>query len=66
MGMPTSWIMAMQEEDFPLDVLGAQTEGMIGYMIEQELGIFYPSNNLSQVSLLWLKYTKRSGISESE
>jgi carbamate kinase len=27
-----------QGEPFPLDVLGAQTEGMIGYMIEQELG----------------------------
>jgi carbamate kinase len=25
-------------ESYPLDVLGAQTEGMIGYMIEQELG----------------------------
>jgi len=25
-------------EPFPLDVLGAQTEGMIGYLIEQELG----------------------------
>ena len=25
-------------DDYPLDVLGAQTEGMIGYMIEQELG----------------------------
>lgn len=25
------------EEAFPLDVLGAQTEGMIGYIIEQEL-----------------------------
>jgi carbamate kinase len=25
-------------EPYPLDVLGAQTEGMIGYMIEQELG----------------------------
>jgi carbamate kinase len=25
-------------ETYPLDVLGAQTEGMIGYMIEQELG----------------------------
>jgi carbamate kinase len=24
--------------DYPFDVLGAQTEGMIGYMIEQELG----------------------------
>ena len=25
-------------DTYPLDVLGAQTEGMIGYMIEQELG----------------------------
>ena len=29
-------------EPFPLDVLGAQTEGMIGYMIEQELGNLLP------------------------
>lgn len=27
---------------YPLDVLGAQTEGMIGYMIEQELGNILP------------------------
>ena len=26
------------EEVYPLDVLGAETEGMIGYMIEQEMG----------------------------
>ncbi len=26
------------DEIYPLDVLGAETEGMIGYMIEQELG----------------------------
>src|SRR5437773_8952227 len=25
-------------DTYPLDVLGAQTEGMIGYIIEQELG----------------------------
>jgi carbamate kinase len=30
------------EENAPLDVLGAQTEGMIGYMIEQELGNLLP------------------------
>jgi carbamate kinase len=30
------------DEAFPLDVLGAQTEGMIGYMIEQELGNILP------------------------
>jgi len=29
-------------ETYPLDVLGAQTEGMIGYMIEQELGNLMP------------------------
>lgn len=30
------------EDAFPLDILGAQTEGMIGYMIEQELGNILP------------------------
>jgi len=29
-------------EAYPFDVLGAQTEGMIGYMIEQELGNLLP------------------------
>jgi carbamate kinase len=29
-------------EPYPLDVLGAQTEGMIGYVIEQELGNLLP------------------------
>lgn len=28
--------------EYPLDVLGAQTEGMIGYVIEQELGNILP------------------------
>lgn len=30
------------EEAYPLDVLGAETEGSIGYMIEQELGNLLP------------------------
>ena len=30
-------------EVYPLDVLGAQTEGMIGYMIEQEMGNLMPT-----------------------
>ncbi len=30
------------DEVFPLDVLGAETEGMIGYLIEQELGNLLP------------------------
>ncbi len=29
-------------DPYPLDVLGAETEGMIGYMIEQELGNLVP------------------------
>lgn len=29
-------------EAYPLDVLGAETEGMIGYMLEQELGNLLP------------------------
>ena len=45
---PQIGLLALQDaaydpdEDFPLDVLGAQTEGMIGYMIEQELGNLVP------------------------
>jgi len=31
------------DEAYPLDVLGAETEGMIGYMIEQELGNRLPA-----------------------
>ncbi|UVC10429.1 carbamate kinase [Rhizobium sp. TH2] len=30
------------DEAYPLDVLGAETEGMIGYMLEQELGNLLP------------------------
>ena len=30
------------DEAYPLDVLGAETEGMIGYMIEQEMGNLVP------------------------
>ena len=33
---------AYEGEDYPLDVLGAETDGMIGYMIEQELGNLLP------------------------
>ena len=31
-----------EAEPYPLDVLGAQTQGMIAYMLEQELGNFVP------------------------
>src|SRR3954465_979643 len=34
---------AYKEVDpYPLDILGAQTEGMIGYLIQQELGNMLP------------------------
>jgi len=33
----------MPENAYPLDVLGAETEGSIGYMIEQELGNLLPA-----------------------
>ncbi len=32
----------VEVEPYPLDVLGAETEGMIGYMLEQELGNLVP------------------------
>ena len=31
---------------YPLDILGAESEGMIGYLIEQELGNLLPSGSL--------------------
>lgn len=33
----------LEVEAYPLDVLGAQTDGMIGYLLEQELGNLLPS-----------------------
>ena len=47
---PQVGLLALQEavckptDASPLDVLGAQTEGMIGYMIEQELGNLLPAD----------------------
>ena len=46
---PQVGLLAMQSasykevEEYPLDVLGAQTEGMLGYFIEQELGNMMPT-----------------------
>lgn len=34
-------------EPYPLDVLGAETEGMIGYLLEQELASIFPSSNVA-------------------
>lgn len=46
---PQVGLLAMQTASdstppYPLDVLGAETEGMIGYVIEQELGNLLPSD----------------------
>jgi carbamate kinase len=47
---PQVGLLALQDaayrpsEAYPLDVLGAETEGMIGYLIEQELSNLLPAN----------------------
>lgn len=47
---PQVGLLALQSSSFdataayPFDVMGAQTEGMIGYLIEQELGNLVPSS----------------------
>ena len=58
---PQVGLLSLQEiaypgKDYPLDVLGAETEGMIGYIIEQELGNVLPfekpiANILSMVEV---------------
>ena len=46
---PQVGLLALQSQaspdvaPYPLDVLGAETEGMIGYLIEQELASIFPS-----------------------
>ena len=40
---PQVGMLAMQAGSFPLDVLDAETEGMIGYMIEQEMRNLLPA-----------------------
>ena len=48
---PQVGLMALQDMAYdqalasPIDVLGAETEGMIGYLIEQELGNVIPEKN---------------------
>jgi carbamate kinase len=41
-GMLALQTSADRLETYPLDILGAETDGMIGYMIEQELGNLMP------------------------
>jgi carbamate kinase len=49
---PQIGLLALQSEAFrdvrtyPLDVLGAQSEGMVGYMLEQELGNLLPERTV--------------------
>ena len=48
---PQVGLLALQDADrksdshFPLDILDAETEGMIGYLIEQELGNLLPTDH---------------------
>ncbi len=49
---PQVGLLALQAEasngnGFPMDILGAETEGMIGYMIEQELGNLLKNNPIA-------------------
>ena len=50
---PQVGLLALQNEAYdgappaPLDVLDAETEGMVGYLLEQELGHHLPSNRLA-------------------
>jgi carbamate kinase len=52
---PQVGLLALQAEayqpvaPYPLDVLGAETEGMIGYLIEQELRSLLPSRSLATI-----------------
>lgn len=60
---PQVGLLALQAEasngnGFPLDVLGAETEGMIGYMIEQELGNLLENNPIA--TLLTMAQVKAS------
>lgn len=43
---PQVGLLALQDGAFPLDVLGAQTEGMIAYLLEQELSNLLPPKRL--------------------
>ena len=54
-------------EAYPLDVLGAQTEGMIGYMIEQELGNLLPFEVPFATILTMVEVDpQRPGVPESD
>ena len=48
---------------YPFDVLGAQTEGMIGYLIEQELGNLLPAEKpLATILTMTMVDRRRPGV----
>jgi carbamate kinase len=47
------------EEAFPLDILGAETEGMIGYLIEQEISNHLPHERLCATLLTQVEVDPR-------
>jgi carbamate kinase len=46
-------------ETYPLDVLGAESEGMIGYMLEQELGNLVPDEQMFATILTQVEVSPR-------
>src|ERR1700690_3153652 len=52
---PQIGLLALQSEayrdvrSYPLDVLGAESEGMIGYLLEQELGNALPERQVASL-----------------
>ncbi len=52
-------------EPYPLDILDAQTEGMIGYLIEQELGNLVPQEVPFATILTMIKWTATTRHSQT-
>jgi carbamate kinase len=62
---PQVGLLALQADSspgdgrFPLDILGAETEGMIGYLIEQELQNVLPAGALTATLLTQIRVDRR-------
>ena len=56
---PQVGLLALQSEAYPLDILDAETEGMIGYLIEQELINCLPSTRLCATLLTQIEVDAR-------
>jgi carbamate kinase len=52
-------------EAYPLDVLGAETQGMIGYLVEQEVGNLLPAERPLATILTMVQPTRPSATRPS-